>query len=58
MGFQAGDPDNGPEGGAPVWISIRSAVGLEKKSSGCWKRMTTGTSPGKTLAVAAWSLRV
>ena len=53
-----GDQDNGLEGGAPVWTSIRWAAGSAKKWSGCWKRRTTGRSPGKTLAVSARSPRV
>ena len=58
MGCPVGDQDNGLEGGAPVWISIRWVAGSAKKWSGCWKRRTTGRSPGKTLAVAARSPRV
>ena len=58
MGCPVGDQDNGPEGGAPVWISIRWVAGSAKKWSGSWKRRTTGRSPGKRLAVAAQSPRV
>ena len=58
MGCPVGDQDNGPEGGAPVWISIRWAAGSAKKLNGFWKRTTTGRSPGKRLAVAGQSLRV
>ena len=52
MGCLAGDQDNGPEAGAPVWISIRWVDGLAKKSSGFLKRRTTGRSPGKSLRAA------
>ena len=39
--------DNDPGSGVPVWTSIQWAAGSVKKSSGCWKRTTTGrTSPG------------
>ena len=58
MGCPVGDQDNGLEGGAPVWTSIRWAAGLAKRSSGCWKRTTTGRSPGKRLAVAGQSPHV
>ena len=58
MGCPVGDQDNGLEGGAPVWISIRWAAGSAKRSSGCWKRTTTGRSHGKRLAVAGQSLHV
>ena len=58
MGCPVGDQDNGLEGGAPVWTSIRWAAGSAKKSSGCWKRTMTGRSPGKTLAVVVRSPRV
>ena len=58
MGCPVGDPDTGLEGGAPVWISIQWAAGSAKKSSGCWKRTTTGRSLGKRLAVADQSLHV
>ena len=58
MGCPVGDQDNGLEGGAPVWISIRWAAGSAKRSSGCWKRTTTGRSPGKRLGVVGQSLHV
>ena len=58
MGCPVGDQDNGLEGGAPVWISIRWAAGSAKRSSGCWRRTTTGRSPGKRLAVVGQSLHV
>ena len=58
MGCPVGDQDNGLEGGAPVWISIRWAAGSAKRLSGCWKRTMTGRSPGKRLAVVGQSLHV
>ena len=55
MGCPAEDQDNGQECGAPVWISTQWVAGSVKKSSGCWKRTTTGRSLGKSPAGAARS---
>ena len=57
-GCPAVDQDNGPEGGAPVWISIRWAAGSARKSTGFLRRTTIGRSLGKKLAVAARSRSV
>ena len=57
MGCPAAGLDNGPDNGARGWISIRWAVGLAKKSNGCWKRRTIGGSPGKSQTASGRSQR-
>ena len=51
----AGGLDNDPGSGVPVWTSIQWAAGSVKKSSGCWKKTTTGRSLGKSPGGAARS---